>query len=213
MGAGLSYADSICILTVAQKVSEKSVFRPGMNAWATRAAPGKPASRKSAGLKPHSWGAAVVARRFIAGRGDARAFQIRCQATRRELTVLGNVAYFFLEDGRGEGDSLWRTDGTASGTIQVHDLEIGGAPSWARSLTVVGGRLFFSVYNETTGAELWTSRGDADSTNLVADLRPGQPGSSPQELTAVGDVLVFAADDGEHGRELWSIPGSDVLRP
>ena len=38
-------------------------------------------------------------------------------------------------------------------------------------------RLFFAVYNESTGTELWTSRGDAASTRLVADLRPGAPGA------------------------------------
>jgi len=43
--------------------------RPGMNARASQAAPGKPGfNQELQDLKPHSWGAAFVARRFIAGR-------------------------------------------------------------------------------------------------------------------------------------------------
>jgi ELWxxDGT repeat protein len=125
-----------------------------------------------------------------------------------DLTVFRQYAYFFAaEDGvGGSGDSLWRTDGTAAGTVRVHDLTVNGTPSWARSLTVAGNRLFFSVYNEVTGAELWAS--DGTHTYLVKDLRPGAPSSTPQDLAAAGNVLVFAADDGIHGLEPWRSDGT-----
>jgi ELWxxDGT repeat protein len=130
-------------------------------------------------------------------------------AAPHDVAVLSGIAYFFAPlTAASPGEALWKTDGTAGGTAVVDDLTIGGTPSWPRDLTRVGGKLFFSVYNELTGAELWTSRGTAASTALVADLRPGAPGSSPQALTAVGNVLVFAADDGEHGLEPWRSDGT-----
>jgi hypothetical protein len=67
--------------------------RPGMNARATDAAPGKPASKHPV-LKPHSWGAALAARRFIAGRGGAvlsllllAAAPLAAQAPRLDLAL------------------------------------------------------------------------------------------------------------------------------
>jgi ELWxxDGT repeat protein len=109
----------------------------------------------------------------------------------------------------GAGESLWRTDGTAAGTARVLDLALDGLPSWGRGLTVAAGRLFFTVYNETTGAELWASTGEAAGTGLVADLSPGPVSSSPGFLTAVGGgTLLFAADDGLTGVEPWRTDGT-----
>ena len=73
---------------------------------------------------------------------------------------------------------------------------------------MAGDRLFFTVFNETTGAELWASRGDAARTGLVADLNPGAGQLLPAGLTAVGGTLVFAADDGVTGLEPWRSDGT-----
>ena len=125
-----------------------------------------------------------------------------------DLTVFRNAVYFIAAAPQGLGEVLWRTDGTAAGTVVVDDLRIAALPSFARSLTVAGSQLFFVVTNEATGPELWVSRGDAASTGIVADLRPGSPGSSPQELTAVGNAVVFAATDGPRGMEPWRSDGT-----
>jgi ELWxxDGT repeat protein len=127
-----------------------------------------------------------------------------------DLVAFGNAVYF-IASADGEGERLWKSDGTAAGTVEVADLRVASSPdspSWARSLTVSGHRLFFVVYNEATGAELWTSEGDAASTALVADLRPGPASSSPQQLTDIGGRLIFAADDGTTGLEPWTSDGT-----
>jgi ELWxxDGT repeat protein len=108
----------------------------------------------------------------------------------------------------GQGESLWKTDGTAQGTTRVLDLTLDGLPSWGRNLTLAAGRLFFTVYNETTGAELWASTGDTSGTGLITDLNPGPGNASPQSLTAVGNLLLFAADDGLTGLEPWRSDGT-----
>jgi ELWxxDGT repeat protein len=75
-------------------------------------------------------------------------------------------------------------------------------------LTNVGGRLFFSADNGTSGRELWMSNGTAAGTKRVKDINPGSGGSNPHELTNVGGRAFFAADDGTSGIELWISDGT-----
>ncbi len=123
-----------------------------------------------------------------------------------DLVTLDGVVYFMARNGVAEG--LFRTDGTRRGTVLVSDLELAGLPTRARALTVVGRKLFFVGFNESTGTELWTSQGTESSTRLVADVRSGARGSAPQALTAVRGRLIFAADDGHSGLEPWCSDGT-----
>ncbi len=130
-----------------------------------------------------------------------------------DLVRLGNRVYFLAANAATTllGESLWRTDGSAQGTVRVRDLALDGHPSWGRSLTVAGSRLYFTVYNETTGAELWASTGETAGTGLLIDLNPGPGNSSPQSLTLVGGtggILLFAAADGLTGLEPWRTDGT-----
>jgi ELWxxDGT repeat protein len=67
--------------------------------------------------------------------------------------------------------------------------------SYPRSLTAVGGTLFFAANDGATGFELWTSDGTAAGTALVADILPGPYSSDPSNLTAVGGTLFFATSN------------------
>jgi ELWxxDGT repeat protein len=127
-------------------------------------------------------------------------------STPHDLVTWRGALYFIAVSGAGEG--LFRLDGSAAGTVLVSGLELGGLPTWATQLTVVGKRLFFTGFNESTGTELWTSEGSPETTHLVVDLRPGVRGSAPQNLAAVGGVLLFAADDGVSGLEPWRSDGT-----
>src|SRR5205085_2313751 len=128
------------------------------------------------------------------------------------LTAVGGTLFFVADDGLN-GRELWKSDGTAVGTVLVKDINPGSAygfPSTSSpsSLTAVGGTLFFAANDGTNGKELWKSDGTPAGTVLVKDINPGSADSYPNGLTAVGGTLYFAADDGVHAQELWSSDGA-----
>jgi ELWxxDGT repeat protein len=122
------------------------------------------------------------------------------------LTAVGDTLFFVADDGRG--DELWKSDGTAAGTILVRVINTSGSSSYPRSLTAVGDTLFFTADDGSSGYELWTSDGTFAGTVRVTDIRPGGSSSFPSSLTVVGDTLFFRANDGISGTELWKSDGT-----
>jgi ELWxxDGT repeat protein len=118
------------------------------------------------------------------------------------LTNVNGTLFFSASDSSGRG--LWKSDGTAAGTVQVKGInsyyEV--AFTWPREVTNINGTLFFlvdtgpSVYG--TVGRLWQSDGTSAGTLLVSDL-------VCRSLTNVQGKLLFTADDGIHGRELWTL--------
>ncbi len=105
------------------------------------------------------------------------------------------------------GYELWKSDGTAAGTVMVKDIDLGEGSSAPGLLTDVNGTLYFSADDGTNGRELWKSDGTAAGTVMVADINP-KGDSMPANLTDVDGTLYFSADDGWHGRELWKSDGT-----
>lgn len=131
-----------------------------------------------------------------------------------EAVNVGGTLFFRGEDG-DHGDALWKSDGTAAGTILVKDTNQGADPfapymdvSYPRSLTNVGGQLYFVGYDAVHGAELWKSNGSAGGTLLVKDIKAGKRGAYPGPLEHARGQLFFTAENYLHGRELWSTNGT-----
>lgn len=114
------------------------------------------------------------------------------------------------------GHELWRTDGTASGTHVVKDINPGpdgSSPQWG---VRHGSVVFFAASTADHGNELWRSDGTEAGTTLVRDIDPG-PGfdsgrergdSYPAEIVSAGSFVAFRACDQEHGNELWRSDGT-----
>ena len=71
-----------------------------------------------------------------------------------ELTVVGSTLYFEADDGT-YGYELWKSDGTATGTVMVKDIRSGSGSGYLEHLTAVGNALYFLANDGTNGDELW----------------------------------------------------------
>ncbi len=119
-----------------------------------------------------------------------------------------NGTLFFNADNGASGYELWKSDGTAAGTVLVKDIFPGG-DSDPVELTNVNGTLFFNADNGASGYELWKSDGTAAGTVLVKDIFPGDD-SEPRYLTNVNGTLFFMADDADSPTSygLWKSDGT-----
>jgi ELWxxDGT repeat protein len=124
-----------------------------------------------------------------------------------QMVVIGSTTYFAANDGT-HGNQLWKTDGTAAGTVMVADIDPGSAGSNPTDLTSLNGQLYFVANDGVHGTELWKSDGTAAGTVMVADINPGSGGSYPGYLTNVKGELFFRANDGTHGVQLWKSDGT-----
>ena len=125
------------------------------------------------------------------------------------LTAVGDTLYFRANDGTN-GNELWKSDGTNSGTVLVNDIYNGYSSSNPQLLTAVGDALYFRADDGTNGNELWKSDGTNSGTVMVKDIYNGYSSSSPAYLTAVGNTLYFSASDGMNGNELWKSDGTEA---
>ena len=129
------------------------------------------------------------------------------------LTALGKTTLVFVADDAVNGRELWKSDGTANGTVLVKDLQTGKKANVPRSsapndLTPYNDAIFFAA----NGDELWKTDGTTAGTTKVKDIDPklgGDEGSGSYASMAVfSGKLLFSADDGVHGSELWVSDGS-----
>ncbi|MGL5097438.1 MAG: hypothetical protein ACRDD1_17760, partial [Planctomycetia bacterium] len=111
---------------------------------------------------------------------------------------------------------LWKSDGTASGTVVVSDVARGTGRGLG-GLVAFGGNVYFDSTDDilgggTVGVELWKSDGSAFGTAIVADVNPGGADSAPLLVrfpkVGLGGFLYFFANDGATGTELWKTDGT-----
>lgn len=112
------------------------------------------------------------------------------------FTELNGAVYFGITSEKG---GLWKTDGTAQGTVLVKDLAV--APY---SLQRLGDQLYFAVYDEGYNAALWKSDGTSAGTVLLKS----NVGISSYPFAAIGNIVYFSAFDPIHGSELWQSDGT-----
>lgn len=135
------------------------------------------------------------------------------------LTNVNGTLYFVADDGV-HGHELWKSDGTAAGTVLVKDINPStGDTSSAVApieLTNLNGTLYFYADDGTHGRELWRSDGTDIGTVMLKDINSGAFGSVIGSYAASGlrtfnGMLIFGADNGSaNGEELWVSDGTPV---
>jgi ELWxxDGT repeat protein len=109
--------------------------------------------------------------------GPGHAF-VRYYVERHRLARAGGTLFLAADDGV-HGYELWKSDGTAAGTVMVKDIDptiSNGVPGsslfFGSSFADVAGTLFFAASDAVHGAELWRSDGTTSGTLLVRDVNP-----------------------------------------
>jgi ELWxxDGT repeat protein len=101
----------------------------------------------------------------------------------REFIAIGSVVYFVAGDSV-TGVELWRSNGTAAGTLLVKNIRPGTASSVPSSLTNVNGVLYFVADNGLNGREVWRSNGTAVDEGS-GDWVDGCSSCSPSSATFI----------------------------
>ena len=117
---------------------------------------------------------------------------------------INETLFFDASDGTIGGRGLWKSDGTASGTVMVKAL----SELEDKNITNVNGVLFFEA-SESVGEDtsLWKSDGTTAGTQMVNDINPSADDRFFDLMNGDG-VLYFPANDGTHGWELWKSDGT-----
>jgi ELWxxDGT repeat protein len=159
---------------------------------------------------------------------------------RTSLTKSGNNVYFVGNGGDDHELSLWKSDGTAEGTVSFLDLFNQTFSSYPYSLTDVNGELYFDA-DDGGGTCLWKSDGTESGTQKVSNIYASNligfnnalffktytqlyktDGTSagtvpvsnsyvyPENLTVAGSTLYFSGDLYPNGYELWKTDGTQA---
>ncbi len=111
---------------------------------------------------------------------------------------LNGIAYFTaITDNRR---FMWKSDGTAAGTVKLPSTRDDGAGPDPLELTVVGDVLFFRSQTDATGDALFYTRDTV--SHRVTDIWISAD-NEPTELTEAGGALFFRDWSFAAGQELW----------
>jgi ELWxxDGT repeat protein len=111
-----------------------------------------------------------------------------------------NGTVFFAADDGSSGVELWKSDGTATGTVLVKDIIPGPDGSYPDWLVAIDQTLFFTV-----GTELWKSDGTAGGTISLKKIDSAQ---EIRNLVNVNGILFFTAFEPGVADDLWKSDGT-----
>ena len=141
--------------------------------------------------------------------GLVLADNIASQNGTNAVKTIGNTAYFTATD--EDGIELWKSNGSATGTMRVKDINAGANGSNPYSLTVYKNNVYFGA-DDGSGIALWRSNGTARGTTKLKAIQPYGIYSSqyeyPDYFCIVNDVLYLDAYTATTGYELWKTNGT-----
>ncbi len=127
------------------------------------------------------------------------------------LTVYNNALYLAADGGDGKSVELWKSTGTAAGTVLLKDIHSGTAGSWPEDFFLWGGKLCFTA-DDGSGRQIWSTDGTVGGTAKLATVPAftGSPDPLITSLTDGGALFYFIASEGASGRELWKSNGTSA---
>ncbi|MFP2932709.1 ELWxxDGT repeat protein [Pyxidicoccus sp. 3LG] len=126
------------------------------------------------------------------------------------LTALGSTLTFFrtllATETTPERTELWRSDGTASGTVRLRDFGAGTSVGWqtGRADDV----LVFFVTGDSGGTAVWRTDGTAAGTQVLRSF-PGTPvGYGVADVNSAGRLTFFSLPEPDDSTSVWKTDGT-----
>lgn len=131
--------------------------------------------------------------------------------TTSNAAVVGNTLYFTSRGVTSGDEELWKTDGTAAGTVLAKDINTGSGTSFQKFRAVFNDKLYLTAQTPALGVELWQTD-DIEGAILAA----GDPclglcsGASGESFVEYNGKLYFRIESDAFGSELWSTDGDPM---
>ncbi|MCY1019818.1 hypothetical protein [Pyxidicoccus sp. MSG2] len=125
------------------------------------------------------------------------------------LTALGNTLTFFRAvpgtDSTPSRMEVWKSDGTATGTVRIRDLGAGVEVDWRTARA--GNVLVFFVRNEAGNTTAWRTDGTSAGTQPLRTLNTSG-GYGPVDVSSDGRLAFFSTYDAQGATLVWKTDGT-----
>ena len=135
------------------------------------------------------------------GTGLRKEFPVGSSSRMPDLTTIIDQTLYFVINDAITPPSLWRSDGTASGTVEVKQFT---ASEWPQSLTTVNQTLFLIISDNWVTQSLWISDGTTSGTVVVKQFSDG--GTSSTGMSVAGRAVFPTCS--VNACQIWSSDGS-----
>ncbi len=120
-----------------------------------------------------------------------------------DFVAMGLELYFRAYD-TGSNIELWKTNGTALGTVMVKEINPTQASNPFGMFVMPGGaQMLFAADDGAVGSELWITDGSEPNTELVANIAPDVASGFPSALTPSGGSMYLQSLDATLSFGLW----------
>ncbi|KAF2511446.1 T9SS type A sorting domain-containing protein [Flavobacterium zhairuonense] len=102
---------------------------------------------------------------------------------------------------------LWVSDGTATGTFKLSDVQASNISGIEQSFVSVNNKTYLTGQTEKEGNELWSTDGTKSGTSFFADLNYSNS-SYASKFTNVNGNLFFSANGKQSGNQLFKSDGT-----
>ncbi|WP_343697360.1 T9SS type A sorting domain-containing protein [Flavobacterium sp.] len=124
------------------------------------------------------------------------------QDLRRYTTILNGTLYFIGKDETSAGE-IWKTDGTANGTVKVTNFLNGRV--W--KITAAGDSIYFLIKKEDYVLQVWKTDGTSEGTVIVKDNIPIW--NDPTFEGKCGNIFIFTFQPYfSNGSKVWRSDGT-----